>query len=191
MSIKLTQKQEKFCIYYHKNGNASAAYRFAYNAENMKPATVNRQAKACLDNCKIAARLAELNRASISNAVMTKQEALEILSVKARIKITDICTFKYVEFTDKETDEVYMNTVWEMKNADDIDPEVAACIKSVTFTKTGPKIELYDSTASKKLLADMLGWNAPVETKMSGELTTKNEWHIHPTSPVKVNKKSD
>ena len=38
---KLTLKQEKFCQEYVKNGgNASAAYRSAYNASKMKDETV-------------------------------------------------------------------------------------------------------------------------------------------------------
>lgn len=57
---KLTHKQEAFCIAYIECGNASDAYRSAYNAENMKPETVNRNAKTLMDNSKIATRLAEL-----------------------------------------------------------------------------------------------------------------------------------
>lgn len=58
--MALTPKQEKFCQKYIETGNASEAYRQAYNAANMKPETVNRTAKELLDNPKIAARLAEL-----------------------------------------------------------------------------------------------------------------------------------
>lgn len=56
----MTPKQEAFCLAYIETGNASEAYRRAYNAENMKPETVNRKAKDLLDNGKIRARLAEL-----------------------------------------------------------------------------------------------------------------------------------
>lgn len=56
----LTPKQEKFCQKYLELGNASEAYRQSYNAEKMKPESVNRKAKALIDNGKIAARLDEL-----------------------------------------------------------------------------------------------------------------------------------
>jgi phage terminase small subunit len=56
----LTPKQEAFSLAYIETGNASEAYRQAYNAENMKPETVNRNAKALLDNNKIATRVEEL-----------------------------------------------------------------------------------------------------------------------------------
>lgn len=38
---QLTPKQETFCLAYIETGNASEAYRQAYDAENMKPDTVN------------------------------------------------------------------------------------------------------------------------------------------------------
>jgi len=60
MALKLTPKQERFCQAYIETGNASEAYRRAYNSENMKPQTVNRNAKALLDNHKIATRAEEL-----------------------------------------------------------------------------------------------------------------------------------
>lgn len=61
MSSKpLTEKQEKFCRTFIETGNASEAYRLAYNASNMKADSVNRKAKELLDNGKITARLEEL-----------------------------------------------------------------------------------------------------------------------------------
>jgi phage terminase small subunit len=63
----LTQKQESFCLTYIETGNASEAYRRAYSVENMKPETVNRNAKALMDSSKISTRVAELQAA---NAVL-------------------------------------------------------------------------------------------------------------------------
>ena len=60
MTNPLTVKQENFCLAYIETGNASEAYRRAYSAENMKPATINRSAKALLDNHKITARIKAL-----------------------------------------------------------------------------------------------------------------------------------
>ena len=59
-SPNLTPKQHQFCCTYMETGNATLAYRNAYDAQNMKPATVNRKAKELLDNGKIAASLAIL-----------------------------------------------------------------------------------------------------------------------------------
>ena len=59
-SLNLSPKQYNFCLAYMETGNATLAYRRAYNAQNMKSATVNRKAKELLDNGKIAASLVTL-----------------------------------------------------------------------------------------------------------------------------------
>lgn len=56
----LTAKQEKFCQGVAKGLSYSDAYREAYNADNMKPETINRKAKELIDNGNITARLKEL-----------------------------------------------------------------------------------------------------------------------------------
>lgn len=59
--IKLTPKQEKFCQVYIETGNASAAYRSAYNAENMKDSVIYVKASELLGSGKISVRIDELN----------------------------------------------------------------------------------------------------------------------------------
>ncbi|UPT53108.1 terminase small subunit [Synechococcus phage Yong-M3-232] len=61
----MTPKQEKFCQLYIELGNASEAYRQAYDAVRMSAASVNRKAKELLDNGKITARLRELGQAHL------------------------------------------------------------------------------------------------------------------------------
>lgn len=43
--VRLTPKQEAFCLSYAETGNALEAYRRVYGKENMKDATVERNAK--------------------------------------------------------------------------------------------------------------------------------------------------
>lgn len=63
MAKKLTPKQEKFCQTYIETGNASEAYRQAYNTENMKPETVSVKASELLKNGKITVRVEALQSA--------------------------------------------------------------------------------------------------------------------------------
>jgi phage terminase small subunit len=63
MMASLTPKQEAFALAYIETGNASEAYRRAYNTGNMKPETVNRNAKALTDDNKISTRISELQAA--------------------------------------------------------------------------------------------------------------------------------
>ncbi len=57
---KLTVKQENFCCKYVELGNASEAYRLAYDASNMKPETINVKASELLKNGKVSVRVDEL-----------------------------------------------------------------------------------------------------------------------------------
>ena len=69
--MKLTPKQEAFCLAYIETGNASEAYRRSYDAENQKSETTNRNAKALLDNNKIATRLKELQAVHVERHKIT------------------------------------------------------------------------------------------------------------------------
>ena len=75
----LTVKQEAFCLAYIETGNASEAYRRSYNAENMKPESINRKAKELIDNGKIAARVAELQQSLVKRHEVTVDSLMEEL----------------------------------------------------------------------------------------------------------------
>jgi len=60
MAKNLTQKQINFCHKYIECGNASEAYRFAYNAENMKPESITRKASELMANGIVSAMVQEL-----------------------------------------------------------------------------------------------------------------------------------
>jgi phage terminase small subunit len=80
MDNNLTLKQENFCREYIKCGNASEAYRKAYNCQNMKPESINRKAGELLDNVKITARVQELDKEKKNEAIADAQEIQETLT---------------------------------------------------------------------------------------------------------------
>lgn len=59
MAHKLTLKQDLFVLAYIETGNATEAYRRAYNTATMLPATICRRAVFELDKSKIRASVAE------------------------------------------------------------------------------------------------------------------------------------
>ena len=68
----LTLKQNRFCDHFIANdGNASAAYRAAYNAENMADTTIWSEASKLLANPLVAERLEELRRRAAIMADIT------------------------------------------------------------------------------------------------------------------------
>lgn len=62
-----------------ETGNASEAYRRAYDASSMKPASINRSAKSLMDNPKIAARLDQLRSPIIKQFNKTVQDLVDRL----------------------------------------------------------------------------------------------------------------
>lgn len=88
--MKLTAKQEKFCLAYLETGNASAAYRLAYAAENMKPATVNNRACELMANGDITVRIDELQSAAAARNEVTVDSLLAELEEARQIAKSDI-----------------------------------------------------------------------------------------------------
>lgn len=79
MASNLTPKQEAFVQAYLTTGNASEAYRQAYDANGMKGATINRNAKALLENNKIAARLSAIQAIAVERTLVSVQSLTEEL----------------------------------------------------------------------------------------------------------------
>lgn len=164
----LTPKMEAFCLAYLKSGNASEAYRQSYNAENMKPETVNRTAKELLDNPKITARLAELNAAAVSAAVMTRQEALERLSTFARTDLADLVEFGSYEIGEQDGQPV-IQAAWKIKDSILQDPKKLAAISELSATKDGVKIKTHSPLQAIQQLAKMQGWESATKHELTGK----------------------
>ena len=67
----MTPKQTKFLANYLACGNASEAYRLAYDAKRMKPETVNSRAHDLLRHGQIAASIEAAHAKLVSDAVIT------------------------------------------------------------------------------------------------------------------------
>jgi phage terminase small subunit len=75
----LTPKQDNFCRLYIELGNASEAYRQAYDAEDMNQNTVNKNASVLLENPKIATRLEQIRSEHMKRHNLTVGDLLEEL----------------------------------------------------------------------------------------------------------------
>lgn len=116
-----------------------------------------------LSDVKVDAFYQSLIAQATVSAVMTRSEALERLSLMGRTRITDIVEFDTVEVMTKGEDgeeEPKTQTIWRIKDSAELNELAAASIKSVTFTKQGPKIEMHDAKAAMELLGKWQGWEA-------------------------------
>ena len=73
----LTPKQEAFAIAFVETGDATAAYRAAYDTEGMQPATIKRSAFDVRHNTKVAARIHQL-RGAIASTFVLSEAALKL-----------------------------------------------------------------------------------------------------------------
>ncbi len=83
---RMTQKKENFCLAYLETGNQSEAYRRAYNAENMKQASIARKASELMRDGYVSARVKELQTEQRKRFEITVANTLEEL---ARIAFFD------------------------------------------------------------------------------------------------------
>jgi phage terminase small subunit len=77
---KLTPKQDAFVLAYLETGNASEAYRRAYDVGNMLPLTIATRGRELLKNSLITARLEEARNESFNKAVIDRAGVLSLLT---------------------------------------------------------------------------------------------------------------
>lgn len=76
----VTEQQEKFCRVFVETGNASEAYRQAYNAKNMGANTIAVKASNLLDKDNITVRLQQLREVHQKRHAITVDTLLEKLN---------------------------------------------------------------------------------------------------------------
>lgn len=125
----LTAKQEAFAIAIFEGANFSDAYRQAYDAENMLPASVHRQAYELATNVKVTARLDELHRdreqqrrmQSLSRSDLVLKRLTEIalsddVQDGARVRALELLGKSVALFTDRvETEDTTDRTADEIE----------------------------------------------------------------------------
>lgn len=74
--MALTVKRKKFCLAYVETGNASEAYRQAFNAKKMKPETVAKRASELMADGEVTGRIAELMKPAVDKAQATAEDIL-------------------------------------------------------------------------------------------------------------------
>lgn len=86
--LKLTPKQENFCLAYLETGNASEAYRRSYDCAGSSEPVINVNAKKLLDNAKITIRIAELRKPIIDRHNITVDDLLKEFDENRKIALS-------------------------------------------------------------------------------------------------------
>lgn len=87
---KLTPKQDRFVTEYLATGNASEAYRRAYDVSRMLDTTIGRNAHALIKDAKIAAEITERREATVNAAVMDRAGVVQLITEIATASAADL-----------------------------------------------------------------------------------------------------
>jgi len=166
----LTPKQEAFCLAYVETGNASEAYRCAYNAAMMKPTSIRVKASELMSDPRLLARVKELRAAR--QALMDER----FIGLKERV----LAEYEKIAFADirravvwlgqliQEEDNPDGGDVLVIKNifsnavrlisSEEIDDDTAAAIAEVSQSPTGGlKVKMHSKPAALDAMARILG----------------------------------
>lgn len=138
----------------HVTGDSeSACYLAAYpNTSDYRGASVS--ATRLLALPKVQEFISAMRETgTLRSTVATLQEIQEQLTAIARADITEIVPWENV--VDEDTGAVY--PLPKIKNLSELPAEHRRMIKSITWTKQGPKIELHDAAKAQDMLIRMQG----------------------------------
>lgn len=146
---KLTPKQEAFCQAFIETGNASEAYRRAYNAEKMKAETINVKACELLKNGKVAVRVEQLQ----AKAKKIAEDRFEINETRILNELARCAFHRADEFFS------WSATGVTIKSSAELTQDQIAAVIAVSVTPSTGKIEvkLADKLAALDKLARTFG----------------------------------
>ena len=150
--MALTIKQENFCNYYVESGNASEAYRRAYDCKNNSSEVINVNASKLLTDTKISLRVNELKAILQSKSDITKERILNELSSIVFADIRDYIQFDGVN--------VFFTPFSELTDSQ------AKAIESIKQTKEGFELKLHGKNWSIEKVCKMLGFDAPTVSEV-------------------------
>ena len=138
--MKLTLKQETFCKEYISNGgNATQAYKKAYDCKKMKDKTINENACRLLKDSKVGARLKELQQPFQEKFEYTMEQSfkkfndLQELALK-RISITGMPNPDLTNAIKCEENKAKLMGLYATEKV-----EVNSNVKKIFITKTDEK----------------------------------------------------
>lgn len=181
LADKLTNLQRLTVLGVVAGKTHEAAYRDA-DGKASTPEAARTIVSRMLTDVNVKAFYDSLVSSVAESAVISREKALARLSLMAETRITDILEFEAVEVVAKGKDgeeEVKTETIWRLKNSDELQERAASAIKSVTMTKFGPKVEMHDAASAIAQIAKMQGWDAAQKVDH-----TSSDGSMKPAQPV-------
>ena len=166
---QLTQLQQRTATGVLAGMSQRAAY-FAAGGTAKSDESADSTAAIMLSNAKVKAFMDSMKAQAVSDAIMTREEAMKTLSLIGRTHLKDIVKFRTANIgKDMETGADVNQTAWEI-NADlqESDSEKLIIISELEVGKFGPKIKTHSPVAAIAQLAKMQGWESASKHEISG-----------------------
>lgn len=167
---KLTIKQEKFVQKYLECGNASEAYRFAYDCSRTSEKVIWVKASELLSDGRVSVRVKELQSALEKKSTLTKERILTELDAILNAKITDYVTLVTLKVSIPQTEEeqqknapVRYREVQRLvfKDFDQLTEKQIKAIESIKEGRNGIELKLHGKSWAIERICKMLGYDAP------------------------------
>lgn len=147
------------CVLSGKFDSNTAAYQFVY-PESSYDASRDSASKVLAIPCN-KALYSQLREEQLMEGVLSRAEAMKILSDMASTSMGDLVVFGTVEAGTNEDGEPVHQAVWKFKDSQAMTAEQLRSISEVTAGRDGLRIKQHDQKAAIKQLAEMAGWNEP------------------------------
>lgn len=167
---QLTELQQRTAIGVMAGMSQRAAY-YAAGGTTKNEKSADAIVSRMLTDAKVKAFMDSMKLQAVSDAIMTREEAMKTLSLIGRTHLKDIVKFRTANIgKDMETGADLNQTAWEI-NADlqETDSDKLIIISELEVGKFGPKIKTHSPVAAIKQLAEMQGWNAATKHEITGK----------------------
>ena len=155
---KLTQKEQIAVNHFLANGSKTEAYKAGYSCKNMKPASINRAAFGLFERPPVKAEVDRMNEEARKNAIMSREEALGILSQIGRGKITNYLT---------EDGEIDVSKV-ASQGGSDVEELTVTETEGESFSRSQRKLKVRNPVQAIERLAKLEGWDKQNQLNIEG-----------------------
>lgn len=167
----LTPLQQRMCTFAIENPKLSQRQAYLLAGGTAKTETAQ-DTSACeiMNNPQVKSFMDSIKGQAVSDAIMGREEAMQILTLMARGSLTDIVKFRTDHIgNNMETGDEIHQTSWVLdEDLQRNDPAKLTIIESLEVGKNGPKIKQHSKSAAIAQLAKMQGWESASKHEISG-----------------------
>lgn len=150
----------KMVVIEHLNGHThEEVWKRVRPESKMVKTSVQARVKDILKHPKVKAFIESVNMEKLSDAIMSRDEALQKLSTLARGNMSDLVEFGAMQVGEDANGNPVHQSVWVFKDSALLDPKKLQTIAELAAGREGFKMKIHSPIAAITKLAEMQGWN--------------------------------